>query len=132
MRYYSFEGVALHSDSFLDCLTNTVLLFLYLFWLPHSVWSSQARDQIRASVGTYAATLAVLDPLTHCASWESSLHPGTTKMSPIPLHQSRNSMFSYFLDTFSESRITVNLLIDYWCLLPAQLVSQVPVVNTVS
>ena len=25
------------------------LLFFFLFWLPHSIWSSQARDQIRAA-----------------------------------------------------------------------------------
>ena len=31
------------------------------------MWSSQARDQIQAAVVTYAAALATLDPLTHCA-----------------------------------------------------------------
>lgn len=35
----------------------------------------------------------------------------------------------YFLGTFWESRMTVNLLIDYWSLLYAPLVNQVPMVD---
>ena len=37
-----------------------------LFWLPCSICSSQARDQIPAAVVTYPAPAATLDPLTHC------------------------------------------------------------------
>ena len=35
---------------------------VFLFWLPHGIWSSQARGQIRAAVATYA-----IDPLTRYA-----------------------------------------------------------------
>ena len=50
-------------------MTDLLLLFLFFlfcccFWPPRGIWSSQARDQNRASVATYAATR---DPLTHCA-----------------------------------------------------------------
>lgn len=37
-------------------------LFLFLFWLPRNIRSSQAKDQIRAAVATYTAAAA-----THCA-----------------------------------------------------------------
>ena len=42
-------------------------IFFFLFWLPHSIWSSQARDQIQVTAGTYTTAAASLDPLTHCA-----------------------------------------------------------------
>ena len=35
--------------------------------LPHSVWSSWARDQIQTTVVTYTTATAMTDPLTHCA-----------------------------------------------------------------
>ena len=50
-------------------------LFFFLFWLPLGIYSSPIRDQIQATVSTYMATAATLDPLTHCAGQESSLHP---------------------------------------------------------
>ena len=42
-----------------------------MIWLPCSIWSSKARDQIRATVVTYATAVAKLDPLTHCAELET-------------------------------------------------------------
>ena len=39
--------------------------FPFLFCLPHSTWSSQARDQIWVTVMTYAAAATKLDHLTH-------------------------------------------------------------------
>ena len=43
------------------------IYFFFLFWLPCSIWSSQARDQIRNTVATYTAAVEMLDPLTHSA-----------------------------------------------------------------
>ena len=43
------------------------LLTYFLFGLPHCIWSSGARDQIRATIVTCVAAVAVPDPLTHCA-----------------------------------------------------------------
>ena len=51
--------------------TLSSMLFLkfsfFLFWPPHGIWNSQARDQIWAAVVIYAAAVATPDPLTHCA-----------------------------------------------------------------
>ena len=44
-----------------------LLFCLFLFWPPHSIWSSWARNQIRAAVVTYAAAAAVPNLFTHCA-----------------------------------------------------------------
>lgn len=44
-----------------------MFVFLFLLWLPCGIWSSPARDQIRAAVATYTAALATPDPLTHFA-----------------------------------------------------------------
>ena len=48
----------------------------FFFWLPCSIWSSQARNYIWVEVVIHAASAAMLDPLTHCtglgikpASW---------------------------------------------------------------
>ena len=38
-----------------------------MIWLPCSIWSSKARDQIRATVVPCAAAAAMPDPLTYCA-----------------------------------------------------------------
>ena len=45
--------------SFLFCFSG--------FWPPHGIWSSQARDQIQATVLTYITAAAALDPFTYCA-----------------------------------------------------------------
>ena len=67
----------------LDETSNEVfILFLFLFFTSHhlpffpllllwptcGLWSSWARDQIGSVVATYAAAVALLDPLTHRAS----------------------------------------------------------------
>ena len=43
------------------------------------------QDQIRATVVTYTATAATLDPLTHCARLGIELFPGTAEMLLIPV-----------------------------------------------
>ena len=45
-----------------------VFLFFGFFGPPRGIWSSQARDQIRATVSTHATAAAMPDPLTHCVS----------------------------------------------------------------
>ena len=64
-------------------------LFLFFFWLLHSIWSSQARDQIGVVVATYAAATAMPDLLTHPAldqGW--NLHAGAADASdPISPQQ---------------------------------------------
>ena len=59
------------------------ILFFFSFLAAHGVWSSWARDQIRAAVGTYAAAVAMPDPLTYCAEPGSNLHPGAAEVPPI-------------------------------------------------
>ena len=51
------------------------LVFFSFFWLPHGIWSSQARDHVWAVVVTYATATATLDPLTHFPG------PGTEPVS---------------------------------------------------
>ena len=45
----------------------TFFFFFLLFWLPHGIWNSQARDQICATVVAYTTARAKPDPLTRCA-----------------------------------------------------------------
>ena len=52
------------SSSKFRCAFFSFLFFSFLFWLPHGIWSSQDRDQIRASVATYATAAATRGPLT--------------------------------------------------------------------
>ena len=42
--------------------------FSFFFWPPLGIWSSQAKDEIRATVATYTTAAAMPDPLTHSAS----------------------------------------------------------------
>ena len=37
-------------------------LFVFLFWPPCDIWSSQARDEIGAAVAIYATMMATPDP----------------------------------------------------------------------
>ena len=48
------------------CQIYQLTFFSFFFWPPQSIRSSQVRDQIRATVVTYPATVAAHDPLTHC------------------------------------------------------------------
>ena len=60
----------------------------FFFFGPlHSIWSSRARDPIRAAV----AAVATLDPLTTALGGESNLRPCTAEILPIILCHSGNS-----------------------------------------
>ena len=37
-------------------------IFFFLYWLPHSIWNCQAKDQIQATVVNYTEATAMLDP----------------------------------------------------------------------
>ena len=65
-----------------------VAYIFFLFWLPHGIWSSRARDQIRATVATYAEAVTTADPLIHVPGQGLNLCPDT---SEILFHHSRNS-----------------------------------------
>ena len=43
-------------------LQNVLVGFLFLFWPPHSIGNFPARVWIQATVVTYAAPVAMLDP----------------------------------------------------------------------
>ena len=45
------------------------------FWPPRGIWRSQARDQIPATVVTYAAAVAMSDPWPPVWGWGSNPHP---------------------------------------------------------
>ena len=57
----SLPAIALppeHAGRSLRTLLNILVQsLLFLFWSPHSMWSSCSRDQIRAAVGTYATAV---------------------------------------------------------------------------
>lgn len=67
------------------------LSFFFLFWLPHSIWSSWARDQIRAEAVTYTTAVAMPDPLTHFARPGIELCTNIPEMLQILLCFSGNS-----------------------------------------
>ena len=83
-------------------LTQTHLMLIptlfFLFWLPHSIWSSQARDQIQATAVTYARDAATPDLLTHCvrlrikpASWHCR-----DAADPVVLQQETPTLISFW------------------------------------
>ena len=71
-------------------LFNFYLYIIFLFWPPHSIWSSWTRDQIQATVATYAAA-AMPDPSPTVWGWGSNLRPTPPETPPIPLSCSGNS-----------------------------------------
>ena len=67
MKFWKRKGRFFSSFCFvLFCFVLFLLLLFLSFLLPCSIWGSQARDQIRATVETYAAAVAAQVPLTHC------------------------------------------------------------------
>ena len=48
---------------------HVAIFFSFLFWLPHDIWSSWVRDQIRGTVANYAPAAAMPDLWTHFAGW---------------------------------------------------------------
>jgi len=48
-------------------ITSSFLCVFFLFWPPHGIWSSWARDHIWATVATYTSAVVMPDPLTHHA-----------------------------------------------------------------
>ena len=78
---------------------SSFLIYLFIFWLPHGIWSSRARDQNQAAVATYAAAATRLDPQPTVPGWGLNLHPRTPEMPLIPLYHSRNTHSSSSKDT---------------------------------
>ena len=60
-----------------SCFSFNEIAFAFAFWPPHGIWSSEARDHIWATAGTYVAAAATPDPLTHFAP----PRPGTKPVS---------------------------------------------------
>ena len=81
----------LFSHSFSVDLFSLSFILKSFFWLPHGIRMFQARDQIQATVATYAAAVAMPDPLTHCA--RPGIEPAyqQTETPRILLHHSGNS-----------------------------------------
>ena len=77
-------------------LISLCFFFSFLFWTPPGIWSSQTRDQIQVSGATYTAAVAMLEPLTHCAGWESNLSSDTTEMLSVPVCHSGRSVCLFF------------------------------------
>ena len=75
----------------------SLFLFFFLFWLPHVIWSSQARDQIGATVVTYAAAVATpksFNPLHRPWIKPVSQHCRDTTADPIAPQQELQEMLS--------------------------------------
>ena len=63
-------------------LVNLSIFFFFFFpffWPPHSIWSSQARDQIQATVATYTAAIAILDLNPLCPAEDGTCIPALQK-----------------------------------------------------
>ena len=61
--YYKVMNIVPCVDSFLQRHNfNFIIIIIFLFWPPHSIWSSWARDHIWATVVTYASAMAMPDP----------------------------------------------------------------------
>ena len=86
---------SLTSDQALDLLTLDQVLDLLtspnFFWPPHGIWSSQARDQMWAVVGTYISAVAKLDPLIHRAGLGIKPVSWCCREATDPIAQQHNS-----------------------------------------
>lgn len=74
------------------CITY---LFSFFFWLPLGIWNSRAKNQIRATLVTYAAAASMPDPTV--PGQGSSLHPSAAEMPRILLRHSGNPLSPAFL-----------------------------------
>ena len=63
LNFLSHNGNAEPAGFFFFSFLILFCFVLFLFWLPPSIWSSWARDQIQDAVVTYTAAVAMLDPL---------------------------------------------------------------------
>ena len=70
-----------------------IIYIFFLFWLPCSIWSSQARGQIRFAVCCSWGNTGSFNPL--CGPGIKPL-PWCYRDVPIPLCHSRNSILLYF------------------------------------
>ena len=61
------------------------IYIFFLFQLPYGIWGSQARDQIHATVATYAIAVVTLDPLPTVIVWGWNLWASAPETPPIPL-----------------------------------------------
>ena len=61
----------------------------WVFWPPprRGMWSSRARDQVRAAVVSYTPAAAALVPLPTVPGQGSNLCPSAPEVPPIPLRQ---------------------------------------------
>ena len=79
-----------HFPSVFKINSMTIFAFpeiFFFFWPPHGIWSSWARNQIQATVATYATAAAALDSLTHRArpGVEPSPHCCRDASDPVAL-----------------------------------------------
>ena len=79
-----------HSTWLYFALPPFLFLFCLNFWPPHGIQSSWARDQIWASVETYATAPTMLSLLTHCAGPALNLHPRAPEIPGTLLHHRGN------------------------------------------
>ena len=88
------------------------MVWVFFFFLA-TLWSSQARDQIRAAVLTYATPVATPDALTTTPGLRSNLCAGVAEILLIPLSHSRTPL-SYLKSLKSHNtviKITAQLII---------------------
>ena len=70
-----------------------ISLFLATLWYR---WSSQARRYIQAAAETYAAAVATLDPLIHCAAPGIEPAPWHCKNAANRFAPQKEILFTYF------------------------------------
>ena len=66
----------------------------FLVWLPFGSWSSQARDQIQATVSALAAAEAMLD-LKPTAPTDPLDRPSAAETPPVPVAPQRELQGGY-------------------------------------
>ena len=70
-------------------LKQVIWQISFLFWLPWGIWSSQVSDQLQATASDLSYSCSTVP------GWGSNLCPSTSKMPPIPLCHSRNSLAGF-------------------------------------
>ena len=84
----------------------TLIVIFFHFWPHQGVWSPWARDQIQATVETYASAAAMPDPQPTVPGWVLNLRPSVPKKLPIPRHHNRNSNKKFYLTQYIQKIIS--------------------------
>ena len=123
MYIHTYIWIYIYTHTYIWMCTHVHMNLLF-FWPPHSIWNSQARDQICTTVGTYATSVAIQDPLTSCTGTPMEPASGIAEAVPTPLRHRGNSwnfLISISIttkhDPHRQRRLNICSTLECWVIL---------------